>query len=87
MVLQIGPHFTADLLRHQPAPLQILIDGRNSNTATLALNYVNSVLLRFDQRWAEAHHWGSPPAQLVVRSWFNPNLLSRWFIVPGIVAS
>ncbi len=86
LVLQIGPHFTEDLLRHQPAPVQILIDGRNSNTATLALNYVNSVLLRFDQRWARDHHWGSPPAELVIRSWFNPNLLSRWFIVPGIVA-
>ncbi|MGC8467512.1 MAG: ABC transporter permease [Acidithiobacillus sp.] len=86
LVLQIGPRFTEDLLRHRPAPVQVLIDGRNSNTATLALNYVNSVLLRFDQRWAADHHWGKPPAQLLVRAWFNPNLLSRWFIVPGIVA-
>jgi ABC-2 type transport system permease protein len=86
LVLQIGPRFTEDLLRHRPAPVQVLIDGRNSNTATLALNYVNSILLSFDQRWAKDHHWDTPPAQLVVRSWFNPNLLSRWFIVPGIVA-
>lgn len=86
LVLQIGPNFTADLLRHQPAPVQVIIDGRNSNTATLALNYVNSVLLSFDSRWAAEHHWGRPPAQLVLRAWFNPNLLSRWFIVPGIVA-
>lgn len=86
LVIQIGPRFTEDLLRHRPAPVQILIDGRNSNTATLALNYVNTVLLRFDQRWADDYHWGSPPAQLLVRAWFNPNLLSRWFIVPGIVA-
>ncbi|MBU2753892.1 ABC-2 transporter permease [Acidithiobacillus sp. CV18-2] len=86
LVLQIGPNFTADLLRHQQAPLQVIIDGRNSNTATLALNYVNSVLLSFDNRWAAAQQWGRPPAQLVVRAWFNPNLLSRWFIVPGIVA-
>ncbi|MEY2340779.1 ABC transporter permease [Acidithiobacillus sp. IBUN Pt1247-S3] len=86
LVLQIGPNFTEDLLRHQPAPLQILIDGRNSNTATLAMNYANSVVFAFDQRWAREHHWGHPPAQLLSRSWFNPNLLSRWFIVPGIVA-
>ncbi|MGC9239949.1 MAG: ABC transporter permease [Acidithiobacillus sp.] len=86
LVLQIGPHFTEDLLRHHPAPVQVIIDGRNSNTATIALNYVNSILLSFDKRWARDHHWGSPPAQLVARAWFNPNLLSRWFIVPGIVA-
>ena len=86
LVLQIGPHFTRDLLLHRPAPVQVIIDGRNSNTATLALNYVNTVLLSFDTRWAADHDWDRPPAQLVVRSWFNPNLLSRWFIVPGIVA-
>lgn len=86
LVLNIGPHFTRDLLMHHPTPLQVIINGRNSNTATLALNYVNTVLMHFDVRWAQEHHWGRPPAQLVVRSWFNPNLLSRWFIVPGIVA-
>ncbi|WP_414041889.1 ABC transporter permease [Acidithiobacillus sp. M4-SHS-6] len=86
LVLQIGPDFTSDLLLHRPTRVQVIVDGRNSNTATLALNYVNSVLLRFDLRWANAQHWGHPPAQLLMRSWFNPNLLSRWFIVPGIVA-
>ncbi len=86
LVLHIGPHFTRDLLLHHPAQVQVIIDGRNSNTATLALNYVNSVLIAFDQRWAAEHGWGGPPAQLDIRAWFNPNLLSRWFIVPGIVA-
>lgn len=86
LVLHIGPQFTRDLLQHRPAPVQIIIDGRNSNTATLALNDVNSVLLAFDRNWADRYHWGKPPAQLDIRAWFNPNLLSRWFIVPGIVA-
>ncbi len=86
LVLHIGPHFTRDLLLRHPAQVQVIIDGRNSNTATLALNYVNSVLIAFDQHWAAEHGWGRPPAQLDIRAWFNPNLLSRWFIVPGIVA-
>ncbi len=86
LVLHIGPHFTRDLLLHRPAALQVIIDGRNSNTATLALNDVNSILLSFDTSWAARHHWGHPPAALSIRAWFNPDLLSRWFIVPGIVA-
>ena len=86
LVLRIGPSFTRDLLLHQPAPVQVIIDGRNSNSATLALNDVNSVFLSFDTHWAAEHRWGKTPAQLVIRPWFNPNLLSRWFIVPGIVA-
>ena len=86
LVLHIGPHFTRDLLLHHPAALQVIIDGRNSNTATLALDYTNSILRSFDDTWAARHHWGSPPAALSIRAWFNPGLLSRWFIVPGIVA-
>lgn len=86
LVLHIGPHFTRDLLLHRPAQIQVIIDGRNSNTATLASNYVNDVLLSFNQYWASAHGWGKLSAQLEIRAWFNPNLLSRWFVVPGIVA-
>lgn len=86
LVVNIGPHFTRDLLLHHPAKVQVIVDGRNSNTATLALNDFNSIVLGFDTHWALHHEWGHPAAQLVVRAWFNPNLLSRWFIIPGIVA-
>ena len=85
LILHIAPHFTRDILLHRPAQVQLIIDGRNSNTATLALNYVNSILLSFNEYWAAGHGWGHPPAQLEIRAWFNPNLVSRWFIVPGIV--
>ena len=85
LVLHLGPHFTRELLAHRPARLQILVDGRDSNTALLALNDVNGVLLDFNREWAAAHGWPAEPARLDIRAWFNPNLLSRWFIVPGIV--
>ncbi len=86
LVLHIERNFTRDLLRHHSAKTQVIIDGRNSNTATIALNYVNSVLFSFNELWAKAHGWSKPPAELEIRAWFNPNLLSRWFIVPGIIA-
>lgn len=86
LVLHVGPHFTRDLLAHRSGALQILIDGRDSNTAMLALNDVNGILLDFNREWAAAHGWPAEPARLDIRAWFNPNLESRWFIVPGIVA-
>jgi len=86
LVLHIGPRFTSDLLLHHPSPVQVIIDGRNSNTANLVLNDVNSIFLSFDTIWAADHNWGGFPVQLAITSWFNPNLLSRWFIVPGIIA-
>jgi ABC-2 type transport system permease protein len=86
MVLRIGRTFSRDLLRGQPATVQVIIDGRNSNTALLALGYVRTVVSDFNQRWAQQHGGMQPPAVLAVRARYNPNLESRWFVVPGIVA-
>jgi ABC-2 type transport system permease protein len=85
MVIHIGPHFTRDLLLKRPAPLQVVLDGRNSNTAMVASGYVSSIVTEFSRRWADAHGFRGLPAALEVRAWFNPTLQSRWFIVPGIV--
>ena len=85
LVLHVSPTFSRDLLRARPASLQVIVDGRNSNTAMLALNYINSIVQDFNLKWAAEHGRSAPPARLVTRAWFNPNLESRWFIVPGIV--
>jgi ABC-2 type transport system permease protein len=85
LVLHIGPRFTEELLLHRTAPLQVIIDGRNSNTAMLVAGYMRTILTRFNQDWAETHGYSPSPAKLHIRAWFNPNLQSRWFIVPGIV--
>ena len=85
LVLHIGPRFTEELLLHRTAPLQVIIDGRNSNTAMLVAGYMRTILTRFNRDWAETHGYSPSPAKLHIRAWFNPNLQSRWFIVPGIV--
>ena len=84
-VIWIGPRFSRDLTLHQSARVAVWVDGRNSNSALLALNDINAITQSFNTHWAAAHGWPSPPAVLVARAWFNPNLHSRWFIVPGIV--
>jgi ABC-2 type transport system permease protein len=86
LVLHIGPRFTDRLLLGKSASLQVIIDGRNSNTALVVLNYINRIIFQFNQDWAASRGLPGPPARLQVRAWFNPNLESRWFIVPGIVA-
>jgi len=85
-ILHLGEHFSRDLYTgRQTAVVQILIDGRDSNTALIALNYMQSILAKFNLDWAQQHHLSLPPAQLQIRAWFNPNLESRWFIVTGII--
>lgn len=86
LALHIGKQCSANLMRGESCPVQVIIDGRNSNTAMLALNYVRSIVSDFNQEWAEQTTGTKLPAQLNIRAWFNPNLESRWFIVPGIIA-
>jgi ABC-2 type transport system permease protein len=85
LLLHVGPQFGHDLVVGTPAPLQVIIDGRDSNTALIALGYVRTIVSDFNQTWARDHNQQGPPARLQIRAWFNPNLESRWFIVPGIV--
>jgi ABC-2 type transport system permease protein len=85
MVIHVGPHFTRDLLLKRPAQVQVILDGRNSNTAMVARGYVSTIVTDFSRNWAGTHGFPAAPAALEVRAWFNPALQSRWFIVPGIV--
>jgi len=85
LVLHIGPLFSRNLLAGQSATVQVIVDGRNSNTAVLAMNYVRTIVSGFNGRWAQRTGRRGPPAHIETRAWFNPNLESRWFIVPGIV--
>ena len=85
MVLRFGPRFSADVLSGRSGSLQIIVDGRNSNTAQLAANYGREIVNQFNESWATSHGGHLPPARIETRAWFNPNLESRWFFLPGIV--
>jgi ABC-2 type transport system permease protein len=85
LVIHIGPQFSRDLLSGRTAAVQVIVDGRNSNTAMLAMNYLSTVIDSFNASWNARSGKSNPPAHVVTRAWFNPNLESRWFIVPGIV--
>jgi len=85
LVLHIGPEFSENLKRGISAQAQVIVDGRNSNTALLTLGYLRSIFSDFNLDWSATHGLRSPPAMLKIRPWYNENLLSRWFVVPGII--
>ncbi|WP_028578714.1 ABC transporter permease [Desulfogranum japonicum] len=86
LVLHISPQCSQSYHQGESCPVQILIDGRNSNTAMLALNYVRDIISTYNADLLEELPNRILPVQLEMRARFNPNLVSRWFIVPGIVA-
>jgi ABC-2 type transport system permease protein len=95
IALQIKPGFAEDLRKGQTAPLQVIVDATNSNTALIASGYINQIALgfakdyQFDRINRISPHLTerTPNVQLEQRPWYNTDLRSRWFFVPGIVGS
>ena len=64
MAIHVGQHFTRDLLLKRPARLQVVLDGRNSNTAMVASGYVGTIVNEFNRHWANTHGFPAVPAAL-----------------------
>jgi ABC-2 type transport system permease protein len=85
----IPVHFAKDIELKRPAQVQLLIDGSDSNTAAIAQGYAEALVLMYSQRLQAPIQTaaGNIPANVVpdVRVWYNPDLLSGNFIVPGLI--
>jgi ABC-2 type transport system permease protein len=103
LVIQIDQEFERRLLAGLPAEVQVIADGRNSNTAGTALGYVGAVVEAFNANWRTAHGpltptplpsgergWGEgdgPPVRVISRAWYNPNLETRWHMLPSLIGT
>ncbi len=83
LVLHFGQTFAADLNAGREAPVQLVLDGRNSTTAGSAAGYVASIVQRYNTELQGA----APPLAIETRAWFNPNLQTRWNLVPALIAT
>jgi ABC-2 type transport system permease protein len=87
LVIQIDQNFERKLQSGKNASLQVIADGRNSNTAGTALGYVNAIVASFNETWTKEHGQASPPLQVSSRAWYNPNLETRWNMVPALIGT
>ena len=93
--LEIHPGFAQNLRKGQTAPLQVIVDATNSNTALIASGYVTQISLGFASEYQQdrvakiAPQLVStlPRVEFQPRPWYNPDLRSRWFFIPGIIGS
>ncbi len=86
----------AELLRKgQGAPLLVIVDGTNSNTALIALGYISIIAEEFAQDYATdlmqrvqgVQGLRQVQVTLEQRPWYNPDLNGRWFFVPGVIGT
>ncbi|MBD9518117.1 MULTISPECIES: ABC transporter permease [Pseudomonadaceae] len=83
LVIHIPSDFQTRLAQGDPAPIQVILDGRNSNTAGSAAAGLAVVVGQFNQEQGLA----SAPISVVSRSWYNPNLETRWPLIPALIAT
>ena len=76
--------FSENLRTGAPAPLQVIVDGSDSNTATIALAYISALSERFGRKTAGGRI--EPLIESRVRVWYNDELKSRNYIIPGLIA-
>jgi ABC-2 type transport system permease protein len=102
-VIRVLPGFAQDILRGDPTSVQILVDGTNSNTAAIVSSYAGQIVAGYTLRVLEDQQnsrlvpaalatgapASAPPPTLVAqpRVWFNPDLKSQVYFVPGVVVN
>jgi ABC-2 type transport system permease protein len=86
IVLVIPPDFTRNLAGGRRAPLQLLLDGGDANTATIAQNYAEAIVAGFSSKTLLEGRSLLVPATVDSRVWYNETLESVNTIVPGLVA-
>ncbi|HMK55338.1 MAG TPA: ABC transporter permease [Dissulfurispiraceae bacterium] len=79
----IPERFSKEMKAGKSAQVGVILDGSDSNTATIAQGYIDAVGLLFAQRSGGAKL--SPAVDMRGRVWYNPELKSRNFIIPGLI--
>ena len=87
MAIVIPTKFGDKILRHEPAKMQIILDGSEGNSAAIAMGYVSQIIGSYSFAILAdingAKNIGGINAQ--VRAWFNASLKSRNYMVPGVL--
>ncbi|MDC5358108.1 ABC transporter permease [Acinetobacter baumannii] len=83
LVITIPNDFESKLNNNQSAPIQVIVDGRNSSTAMVAGSYLNKIIGQFNQQKFNS----ALPISLETRTWYNPNQESRWSLMPALIAA
>jgi ABC-2 type transport system permease protein len=100
-VVRVLPNFARDQARSRGAQVQILTDGTNSNTASLVSSYAGEIIAQYSSESVArlqngqvltrspqaAANLSMPQIDARTRVWFNPDLRSRNYFVPGVIAN
>lgn len=86
VILHIDEQFSRNLQARKPAEVQLIMDGRKTNTTQILFGYASSIISQFNNDFSAKAGIKMQQTQLLARNWFNPNLLYYWYNVPSLCA-
>jgi len=101
-VIRVLPGFGRDIERGRPTSVQVLVDGTNSNTASIVSGYATQCIARYSNQAMQKQqtaklvavtadvgpmHMSMPGVESRTRVWFNPDLRSRNYFIPGVIVN
>jgi ABC-2 type transport system permease protein len=84
MVVFLDQQFSRNLDAKKPADVMLILDGRRSNSAQIVAGYTSSIVNQYNDDFTRQAHIKQQNSTVIVRHWFNPNLLYYWFNVPSL---
>lgn len=87
LIVAISADFESDLMAGLPGAVQVIADGRNSNTASIAQSYVGLIATAFGQDWRASKGRSDQAVQVTTRAWYNPQLETRWNMIPSLIGT
>ena len=81
--LEISNDFASSIYSNKPATIQIIADGRETNTAAIASSYASQIISAYSDNLTKYNQGAS--INLVTRNWFNPNLEYKWFLLVSLI--
>lgn len=85
MAIQFRPDFSRNVAAGQPAPVQLILDGRRSNAAQILETYAEQIVGSYNAELVLTNPTPPPASTVVARIWFNPNMDAYWSTVPSLV--
>ncbi|MDC9620542.1 ABC transporter permease [Xenorhabdus sp. XENO-7] len=85
LLVRFPQNFSANIASQTPTSIQVLLDGRNSNSAQISANYIQQIVMNY-QKELSGNSASLNNSDLIIRNWYNANLDYKWFVVPSLVA-
>lgn len=96
MILEINNDFAPKIKANKPVEVQILVDGRQTNSAAIAGSYATKIISGYELQHfsktqngninGKAKKGGGAMIDPVIRNWFNPNLEFQWFLLVSLIS-